>query len=95
MAAYKLGPSSDLVQRTSDGAWVPNDLNNIDWRAYQAWLAAGNQPDPADAPPAPSAPPLTADQLAAILIAKAGVPLTAQDVTAAKSIAHATVTVES
>jgi hypothetical protein len=27
---------------------VPNDPNNRDWVQYQEWLAAGNQPDPAD-----------------------------------------------
>jgi hypothetical protein len=45
MGAYALTPTS-LVKRTSDGAFIPNDPNNKDWQAYQAWLAAGNAADP-------------------------------------------------
>lgn len=38
------------VQR-SDGACIPEDAGNADWRDYQAWLADGNTPDQADPPP--------------------------------------------
>lgn len=58
-AAYQLGAGSS-VQRTSDGAWIPNDPRNSDWQAYQVWLAVPNTPDPAPAPPTPP----TAQQLA-------------------------------
>lgn len=43
---YKLIADSTFVQR-GDGATIPCDPANIDWQAYQAWLAAGNTPDPA------------------------------------------------
>lgn len=46
------------VLNVDTGATVlPTPLGNADWAAYQAWLAAGNTPEPyvAPAPPAPSA----------------------------------------
>lgn len=39
--------NSDLVQRQSDGAFIPFDDSNRDYIAYKAWLAAGNTPLPA------------------------------------------------
>jgi hypothetical protein len=51
------GPSAHFVRRC-DGAFIPADPDNADWRAYQAWLAAGHTPDAAlaPAPPACAAP---------------------------------------
>jgi len=49
---YKLSPFGG-VQRLSDGAFIPNDERNADWRAYQEWVAEGNTAHPADAPPTP------------------------------------------
>ena len=40
------------VTRDADGASIPVDPRNTDWQAYQAWLAAGNAPNPAPIPPA-------------------------------------------
>lgn len=38
-----------------NGAEIPNDPQNRDWRRYQDWLALGNTPDPAEAvSPAPT-----------------------------------------
>lgn len=31
---------------TDAGLWIPADPENIDWQAYQQWLAAGNSPSP-------------------------------------------------
>lgn len=48
MADYFLVYGLDGVRRRSDGAWIPNNAGNCDWRAYQAWLAEGNMPDQAN-----------------------------------------------
>lgn len=45
---YKLLASGGVLR--SDGACIPEDERNADWRVYQAWVAAGNTPDPADVP---------------------------------------------
>ena len=37
------------VRRDRDGAHIPADPRNGDWRAYQSWLAAGNKPTAAPA----------------------------------------------
>lgn len=46
---YKLG-SNSLI-RVLDGAIVPKDPENIDYQEYIAWLANGNEPEPADETP--------------------------------------------
>lgn len=48
MSAYRLSRDGFGVIRLTDGAAVPPDTANADWRQYQAWLAAGNAPDPAE-----------------------------------------------
>lgn len=58
------------IQRLSDGALIPISQGNVDYRAYVAWIDAGNTADPADAPPAPDMTPDLSTQLAALLIAK-------------------------
>ncbi len=55
MADYKLQRGG--VRRNLDGANIPDEPKNRDWRIYQAWLRAGNTPDPAD----PVVPRLDAD----------------------------------
>lgn len=48
--SYKLPAqaSAEGIIRVADGAFIPNNLENYDWRAYQAWVAAGNTALPAD-----------------------------------------------
>ena len=50
MAAYQL-TSGSSVTREADGANIPATMQNVDWQGYQAWLAAGNTPDPAPTGP--------------------------------------------
>ena len=38
------------VQRMTDKAFVPFDPANRDYQDYLAWLAEGNEPDPAPLP---------------------------------------------
>lgn len=39
-------PSNWVVVRDADQMHIPFDPENIDYQAYQAWLAAGNTPNP-------------------------------------------------
>jgi hypothetical protein len=56
---YQLTTSTS-IKRLSDGAFIPNDPGNRDYREYLDWLEAGNTPEPA--PPLEPAPILTTEQ---------------------------------
>jgi hypothetical protein len=49
---YQLTTSTS-IKRLSDGAFIPNDPGNRDYREYLNWIDAGNTPEPAPAPPPP------------------------------------------
>jgi len=39
---------ADVIQRTSDNAYIPKDPANTDYQEYLEWVAEGNEPEPAD-----------------------------------------------
>ena len=54
MALYQL-TDSDTVIRVEDGACIPSDQKNTNYREYLDWVAGGGVPDPYVAPPPPDA----------------------------------------
>jgi hypothetical protein len=67
-ASYRL-TGTEIVVRAVDGAFIPNDPANRDWREYQSWLAAGHTPDPYVPPPPPQPTFLARDFFALLTVA--------------------------
>ena len=44
------GPAK-CIKRLADNAFIPFDVQNVDFQEYQRWLAEGNEPLPADEQP--------------------------------------------
>lgn len=43
---YTLTPLPNTIYREADGAFIPMDPQNLDYVAYQRWVAEGNTPKP-------------------------------------------------
>ena len=41
------------IQRIEDGAFIPEDEMNADYRDYLHWTSEGNEPEPYEPPPPP------------------------------------------
>ena len=48
---YKKTKDNDCIIRKSDGACIPIDTDNSDYREYLTWRTEGNTPDEPDAEP--------------------------------------------
>jgi hypothetical protein len=46
----------DTILRLADGASIPPDTGNRDYQEYLGWVAEGNTPEPAPAPPVDTSP---------------------------------------
>ena len=42
------GQEAQCIKRLADNAFIPFDDRNVDYVEFQAWLAEGNTPTPAD-----------------------------------------------
>lgn len=75
---YRISDDSGpvYVTRIADGATIPEDPDNTDWVAYQAWRASGNEPEAAQ-PPTPTPAMVDAERDRRIAL---GAPVTVGDV---------------
>ena len=47
MADYKLVENSQMIYRKLDGAFIPPDTENRDYKEYLEWVDEGNTAEPA------------------------------------------------
>ena len=47
MADYKLVENSEMIYRKTDGAFIPPDTENRDYKEYLEWVDEGNTADAA------------------------------------------------
>ena len=43
-----MGQEAQCIKRLADNAFIPFDDRNVDYVEFQAWVAEGNTPQPAD-----------------------------------------------
>lgn len=77
---YQLTQNPNIIQRLSDGAFIPAASGNGDYQAYLAWVAAGNTALPA---PPPDATSVIAASQKALLLQQANTHVAAGDLAAA------------
>jgi hypothetical protein len=80
MAQYQLqDPENNCIKRLDPApiAFIPIDDRNGDYRAYQAWVAQGNTPLPADPK---STPPTTVEVQSLQLLLRISTPILPADV---------------
>jgi hypothetical protein len=47
---FDMPEAKPYILRLSDGAWIPQELQNSDYQRYLEWIAEGNTPLPPDQP---------------------------------------------
>ena len=48
---YTLTAHPNIIVRDIDGAFIPDDPDNVDYQAFTQWVKEGNEPTPYAPPP--------------------------------------------
>lgn len=70
---YKLTQNTSII-RLSDGACIPSDNTNADYKSYLAWMDSGNTPQESDAPTTPRITKVTMRQARLALLGAGKLP---------------------